>query len=172
MTEDERNATLEEIGKLELEMFLAIKPEGGPAPSQERPETFALMRLMTLSTHSDEFLLSYLDDLKAANAGKRNLFLAKYGDEKTETDDEPLREEIVAGEIRFLEDAARAFPDVFKPGDPEFFKRLLRNELRALSPASLEIYADEIAAALESGRNPAIERHNWLRAKFGKPPLA
>lgn len=173
MTEDERNATLEEIGRLELAMFLAVGAEDESAANQRRPEMFALTRLMNLSPHSDGFLLSYLDDLRLAAKAGRNLILAKYANEESDESPESAlpREEIADAEADFLAEGAERYPQVFKPGDPEVFRGHLLNELRALSPQSLRLYAREVREARETGRNLAIERHNWLAEKLGKEPL-
>ncbi|WP_239057740.1 DUF4125 family protein [Pseudodesulfovibrio sp. JC047] len=59
MPENIREALIEEIIHSELDMFLAVKNQGGTSICQERPESFRLMREITHGVLSDDFLHSY-----------------------------------------------------------------------------------------------------------------
>ena len=75
---DAHEALLHEIIVCELAMFLAVPNADGPSTCQERPQTFRLMRWMSLSVHDDSTLTSYLNDLKQAGMQGRNLMVEKY----------------------------------------------------------------------------------------------
>ena len=73
-----REAVLAEIVDRELAMFLATNNEGGISICQTRPDTFRAMRLMAHAAHEDAVLVSYLDDLRQAEADSRNFMVEKY----------------------------------------------------------------------------------------------
>lgn len=175
MTEKERDKLLAEIVERELGMFLAAPSQGGPSQHQERPDAFRIMRLMTHSAHGEKFLRSYLGDLRQAQKKGRNFTVEKYGllDELIDSlSDNPLIDEIADAETSFLTEAAQLHPGIIKAAGSEMYKNFLRCELRTLSPQSLELYAEEMREAKRAGANPALERHNWLARKLGKPTLS
>lgn len=166
-----REQMLAEIVERELAMFLATPNEGGPSDCQRRPETFRLMRQMAHSAHNDEFLQSYLEDLRDAEKDGRNFMIEKYAlmDELIPPISSSSLLDVAADmETEFMEDAARQRPDMVKRNGANIFRRYLRAELQTLSQRSLELYADELRAAKSTGRNPVIERHEWLADKLGK----
>lgn len=168
---EKREQILDEIVERELAMFLATPNEGGTASCQERPKTFRLMRRMAHSSHQDEFLLSYLNDLRAAEKAGRNFMLEKYGrmdDRLPPLSTNPLLDKIADAETEFLDQAARELPDMIRLESLENFRRYLRCELETLSDASLELYHAEILKARAEGRNPVLQRHKWLAEKLGK----
>lgn len=166
-----REAVLAEIIERELAMFLATPNEGGIASCQQRPETFRMMRAMAYSAHSDTFLHSYLKDLKLAEQTGRNFMIEKYAlmDKRIpDINSSQLLDVIADAENDFMESAAREHPELIQRNGSNSFKRYLRAELQTLSDATLQIYADEISAAKAEGRNPVLERHQWLAQKLGK----
>ncbi|MBD5607903.1 MAG: DUF4125 family protein [Desulfovibrio sp.] len=174
MTEKERQDLLDEIVKRELEMFLATPNEGGPAECQQRPEAFRLMRLMTHSAHDDEFLRSYLKDLDEAKRVGRNFMIEKYARMDNlipPLNESPLLDEISKAETDWIDEAAALYPDIIKREGSERFRHYLRCELETLSDETLALYDDEIKRAMSQNRNMALERHNWLAQKLGRPPL-
>ena len=50
------------------------------------------------------------------------------------------------------------------------FRRYLRCELETLSPRTLALYAREVRRAREEGRNPVLERHDWLAGYLASTP--
>lgn len=175
MTEAQREDVLNEIVERELAMFLATPNEGGQADCQKRPETFRLMRRMAHSAHGDDFLNSYLSDLRQAERDGRNFMIEKYAlmDELIPPlSESPLIAEIANAETDYLDEAAALYPEIIRRAGSDRFARYLASELQTLSPRSLELYAEEIRQARAGGRNPVLERHNWLARKLGRPPLS
>lgn len=171
----ERDALLDEIIERELAMFLETPNEGGVASCQQRPETFRVMRRMAHVTHDDDTLRSYLEDLRAAESSGRNFMLEKYArmdDRLPPLSESPLLDEIADAENAFMEEAARMRPDRIRRNSSGKFRRYLRCELETLSPRTLELYAREVRRAKEEGRNPALERHDWLAAYLASGPHA
>lgn len=169
----EREALLNEIIDRELDMFLKTPNEGGVATCQQRPETFRVMRRMAHVTHDDATLSSYLEDLRAAEAHGRNFMLEKYArmDERLPPlSDSPLLDEIADAEATFLEEAALLHPERIRRNGSGMFRRYLRCELETLSPRTLDLYAQEIRRAREEGRNPVLERHDWLADYLASAP--
>lgn len=174
-TTAERDALLDEIIDRELAMFLETPNEGGVAACQQRPETFRVMRRMAHVTHDDETLRSYLEDLRAAKASGRNFMLEKYArmdDRLPPLSDSPLLDEIADAENTFMEEAARIRPDRIRRNGSGIFRRYLRCELETLSPRTLDLYAREVRRAQEEGRNPVLERHDWLAGYLASSPHA
>lgn len=171
---ENREEILNEIVERELAMFLATPNEGGTADCQQRPDTFRLMRQMAHSAHTDSFLQSYLEDLRAAEKNRRNFMIEKYAlmdGRIPPLSTNPLLDVIADAETEFIEEAAKLYPQTIKRNGSDIFRRYLRSELQTLSQRSLETYANEIAAAKAAGRNPVVERYDWLARKLGKKPL-
>lgn len=70
---------VEEITRLEWEMFSEVSNVGGQASCQRNNATFAIMRKAQHSVWSDDTLESYKTDLLVAAAEQRNLMTCKYG---------------------------------------------------------------------------------------------
>lgn len=163
--EKNREKLLNEIIELELKMFLTTKSRGGVSSCQERPEAFRLMRRMAMLGHGDEFLASYLADLKKGEQDGRNFMIEKYARMEgliPPLSNSPLLDTIADAETEFLDAAAKERPDMIRHGGLDAFRLYLRSELETLSQESLELYAQEIAQAKSENRNPVSERHEWL----------
>lgn len=173
MGKNSKDILLDKIADLETAMFLEMPAIGGPAPAQQKPEIFRLTRHMAHAAHGEEFLESYLADLEEATRERRNLLQEKY--ERVANGKElkpnPVADAIADVEAGFLVQAGEKYPEILKGNNAESFRNYLRQELEALSPRSLEIYARELQHAAQTGQNPAIARHNWLAVKLGKPAL-
>lgn len=170
MSEQSRDEMMNEIVERELAMFLSTPNQGGTADCQQRPETFKLMREMAHSFHNDAFLQSYLHDLREAEKTGRNFMVEKYAlmdDLIPPLSDSPLLDEIANAESAWLEEAAQKYPAKIRRNGSNIFHKYLRSELQTLSPASLDLYAEEMREAVRQGRNPVIERHEWLARKLG-----
>lgn len=170
----DKERLLDEIAERELQMFLAAPGQGEEAQFQNRPEIFKLTRRMTHSAHDNEFLESYLEDLREAARYGRNFMREKYGYDNPQRhgQDSALVDEIADAEMLFLNQAASLYPDIIRHKGSDEYRHYLRAELETLSSKSLELYAAEIRKDLANGYNPALERHNWLAAQLGKPLLA
>ncbi len=170
----DREAALREIIDLELGMFLATPNEGGVSACQQRPETFRVMRRMTHEPLDDVTLTSYLTDLQKAAAVDRNLMVEKYArmdDRLPPLGDSPLLDVIADAEAAFMREASARYPHVIVSDGSGAFKNYLRCELETLSPATLELYAQDLNRARREGRNPAVERYACLARLLGKGSL-
>lgn len=67
-----------EIVAREWAMFQRVQNVGGPAPCQNKPQEFAIMRLSQAMSWPQEARESYMEDLMAAEATGRNLLTEKY----------------------------------------------------------------------------------------------
>ena len=169
----DRSQILNEIIERELTMFLATPNEGGTASCQERPDTFRLMRRMAHSAHKDEFLESYLQDLRQAEHDKRNFMLEKYArmDERiAPISTNPLLDKIADAEMEFLKKAIPLSNGMIRPESAENFRCYLRCELETLSDKTLDLYNKEIEEAQKLGINPVLQRHQWLAEQLKEIP--
>ncbi len=71
-------ALIEKIIDIEFEMFTAVNNQGGKATCQDDRKTFEIMRISQFEIYNDEILQSWLEDLRRAEAAKRNLMTEKY----------------------------------------------------------------------------------------------
>ena len=174
MTEKERDDLISQIVDRETEMLVSMPAEGGQSEFQLRPEAFRLTRLMAHSAHDGEFLRSYLEDLEEARKVGRNFIAEKYARMENlipPLNESPLLDRIANAETRWLREASMMYPDIIKVEGSEQYRHYLRCELESLSDKTLALYSDEIKRAESQNRNPALERHNWLARKLGRPPL-
>lgn len=167
----DREAVIAEIIDRELAMFLATNNEGGVSECQTRPDTFRAMRKMAHSAHEDAVLASYLTDLRQAEVNHRNLMVEKYArmdDRLPPLSVNPLLDVIADAEEAFLHEAQERYPHVIKRNGQGMFRRYLRCELETLSDRTLELYAEQVRRARQTGRNLVIERHDFLMRLMGK----
>ncbi len=75
----DREATINEITKLEWDMFSAVKNVGGPAGCQSQRKTFEIMRKAQHQMWGDDTLETYKMDLLTATLNGDNLMTYKYG---------------------------------------------------------------------------------------------
>lgn len=170
-----KDKLLREIVERELVMFLAAPEEADDNGMRKNPDLFRLMSSMAHSAHGNAFLKSYLDDLRGAEETGRNFIFEKYArmsSPQKDARDNPLLDEIADAEMDFQNEAAELHPDVIQHKASEDFRRFLRSGLESLSDASLNLYAEELKQARKEGRNPVLERHNWLARKLGKDELS
>lgn len=172
--QDAREGLLAEIIERELVMFLATPNEGGTASCQQQPDSFRIMRRMAHEPLSQASLVSYLEDLRRAESEGRNFMIEKYArmdDRLPPLGDSPLLDVIADAETAFMREASARFPHVIVSDGSGAFKNYLRCELETLSPATLELYAQDLDRARREGRNPAMERYACLARLLGKGSL-
>lgn len=169
---ENRESLIDSIIDLEQDMFTAVNNRGGESPCQQRLKTFRLMRWMTHSVHTVEYLESYLQDLQAAKKADRNLMTEKYARM------EGLIPSNVTPEIQFTVDAEASWMDELKTKYPRCFsaqghgfKTYAASELQTLSPHSMELYHKEVKDALAAGRNMLQERYENLYRRLGYASL-
>jgi len=160
---------IDAIIERELEMFLAVQNFGGTSGCQQHPSSFKAMRWMTHSVLPHEYLVSYLNDLKAAHNNDINLMTIKYGrmDNLIPVyNDSPLIEKIADAEVQWMQELRQLDPGSFRETDGKAFKVYLSCELETLSADTLQIYFDTIEKARSEGRNLARERYENLHSRF------
>lgn len=173
-SEDARDKLLREIVEREIAMFLAVPDAMGPEGVKQGLEALRLMRAMAHSAHSNAFLKSYLDDLREAEESGRNFMLEKsrrMNNQIPPLNESPLLDQAADAEMAFQNEANEKYPDIIRHKATDDFRKYIRSGLESLSGKSLQLYADELKKAREEGRNPVLERHNWLARKLGKEEL-
>jgi hypothetical protein len=166
---ERRDELLDQIIGLELDMFLAVRAQT-PSLCQEQPETFNLMRRMTHSALSDETLEAYLGDLSQATVEGRNLLTEKYArmDRLIPClNRNPVIDQIVDLELRWLQELSGRYPQMFKPSGAQRSDVYLRCELETYSDRTLELYSRDVLRAAEEDRNLAAERYTFLAKLLG-----
>lgn len=170
-----RTAVLDVIIDMELAMFLATTNEGGMAACQQKPEAFRMMRWMAHCIHNEATLLSYYNDLQAAQINDRNLMVEKYArmdNRIPPVSTSPLVDSIAESESAWLEEAVALYPHALKGNGGQTFKRYISCELETLSDETLEHYQNEVHLALQNKQNLVIDRHNMLCQRLGYESLA
>ena len=162
-----RKELLDNIIEFEFDMFERVRTSE-PSLCKERPETFRAMRGMTHSVLSTKTLQSYLEDLQKAKAEGRNLLTEKYARMDNRIPPlklNPIIDDIVEIESRWIEELSRKYPHTFKhrPG----FKIYLYGDLETYSDETLKLYYGDVSRAEKEGRNLTEERYMKLTKKLG-----
>lgn len=171
---DAKDKLLREIVERELAMFLTAPDETGIEGMRQSPEAMRLMRSMTHSAHDNAFLKSYLEDLRKAEESGRNFMLEQYARMNNRIPPlsvNPLLDEVADAEMAFQNEASDLYPEIIRHKGTDEFRHYLRSGLESLSDESLQHYAEEMRKARREGRNPVLERHNWLARKMGRDEL-
>jgi len=159
---------IDEIIRLEWEMFQQAQNVGGRADCQENPEMFRLMRESQFAAWTEPLLTSYLHDLQAARREKRNLLAEKYAwmmehtfpEEFTQLRDrlpalDPEKERLIgiicSLHVAWFAKLAARYPKLTGRGRPihssedspaaTSFETYLRGELRTYSSRTVRLYA-------------------------------
>ena len=163
MSKQNREALIEEIIAIELDMFRRVRT-AEPSDCQQNEKTFKAMRQMTHSVLSLDTLKSYLTDLKNAIEEGRNLCTEKYA--RMDNLIPPLKHNPIISRIIDIESSMmRAFcenyPHMF--GNHIYnFGNYLRSELETYSDITLSLYLKDVIKAQEQKRNLAGERYRDL----------
>jgi len=153
---------------IELDLFLQIKT-AQPSLCQEYPESFKLMRQMGHSVLSLKTLKSYLNDLETSITKGRNILTEKYARMNNiiaPLKSNPLINEIVRIETRWMNEITEKYPNAFKKQSNNF-KIYLSCELETYSDETLELYFKDITNAEKEGRNLVEERYAMLFQELG-----
>ena len=162
-----RKELLDNIIEFEFDMFERVRTSE-PSLCKDQPETFRAMRGMTHSVLSTKTLQSYLEDLQKAKAEGRNLLTEKYArmdNRIPPLKTNPIIDDIVEIEARWMEELSRKYPHTFKRGPG--FKIYLSSELETYSDKTLKLYFGDVSKAEKEGRNLTEERYNKLTKQMG-----
>ena len=168
-----------EIIECELIMFLSVPAEGNPA-CRESPDNFRIHRSAQFSAWSEETLLSYLADLKAAETRGRNLMTYKYARMEemiASENNSPYINNIVSAQTNWQNQVIEEYPKLMKNGrglrDDDAsvldvsFERYLRAELESYSEKTLELLSADIDAYLDDGVNMSEQIYLNLLSNYG-----
>lgn len=175
---------MEEIVKLEWEMFQKVRNTGGRASCQDDFETFDIMRKSQFSVWGEELLNSYYRDLQEGEKQGRNLVMEKYAymmestakeeygeikDTLPSVAEEKCRmiEGIIPIQVEWREEFAKKYPHlsgqarVIHTSEDEMnnisFETYLRGELKTYSMETLVRYAAMVVDFAKQGRNMVEE---------------
>jgi hypothetical protein len=167
-----REELLRSIIQIELDMFERVRA-AEPSLCQQRPETFKAMREMTHSVLSSATLGSYFEDLNKAEAEGRNLLTEKYArmdNRIAPLKSNPVINDIVKIEVRWMRDLSRKYPHTFK--NTPRFKIYISSELETYSDKTLELYFEDVSKAEKKKRNLSEERYTMLFQQIGYSSIA
>ncbi len=162
-----RKELLDNIIEFEFDMFERVRTSE-PSLCKDRPETFRAMREITHSVLSTKTLQSYLEDLQKAKAEGRNLITEKYArmdNRIPPLKTNPIIDDIVEIEARWMEELSRKYPHTFKRGPG--FKIYLSCELETYSDETLKLYFGDVSRAEKEGGNLTEERYTKLTKQMG-----
>lgn len=173
---------LDEVLEMEWQMFVRVK-SARHAPCQSAPDNFKMIRSSLFETWTEQMLESYLDDLRQAKVEQRNLLTEKYARMDNlipPLSNNPLIRVIVAIENAWQNELRLLYPALYQrccrsmdqTGDGKNFSIYLGCELETYGDRTLELYYENLTAALEQDRNLAIESLQRLVLKNGYRDLA
>lgn len=190
---------IEEIIRLEWQMFDVVQNNGGRASCQNDRPTFEIMRKSQFYPWQEAILNSYYHDLQNAQAEGRNLITEKYARMMAETHPNEyqeiapylpsldqntlsLVEQITAINMQWEQANQVNYPYVRAKGRPmtagEASARMtsvetyLRGELQTYSFDTLTLLATYTQACFQQGRNLAEENLAHMVQAYGYPSLA
>ncbi len=165
---------------LEETMFLAVRSES-PAPCQQEPATFRIMRRAQFSAWPPDALESYERDLTEAVKQGRNLMTLKYArmdDRIPALNTNPLISEIAAIQIKWQYALARRYPGLIARGRPieeaagsVSFKKYLTGELETYSDQTLACLGRHIRKLDADDENMAARIYQNMVAALGYASL-
>lgn len=167
--DSKREELIGEVINIELDMFKKVNSTL-TSPCQEYLKTFKVMRWMTHSVSPVEILESYLNDLQQGVKDGRNFMREKYAKMEGQIPlgkNNPLLDEIVEIETKWMGEVVRKYPNTFKPkGDG--FKSYIACALGSLSESTIKKLYDFTIEAKKDNINLVEERYKNLFAKVGK----
>lgn len=175
---------IEKIVDLEWKQFDKVENRGGRADCQDNFETFSIMRKSQYLTWTEEMLVSYCNDLIAADNKGWNLIMEKYARMMKSTNPEEyaqleenlpvlsedrirIQEEVIKIQVAWMEEAVEKYPrmtsnmrSVRTSTDNAFntsYETYLRGELGTYSENTFILYTGFVISLLKAGRNLALE---------------
>lgn len=177
----EKEKLIEEILKLELDMFLNVRSRY-PASCQENPDGFRFHRRTQFSVWSEETLRSYLDDLLKAKEQGHNLMTLKYARMENlipALNVNPLIDVIVQMQLEAQREMVSRYPNILGQGRPleddspgaTSFKTYLRGELETYSDRTIRLLQRDIQHIKDRGENWAQQLYSNLARNLGYKSL-
>ncbi|WKY47460.1 DUF4125 family protein [Eubacteriaceae bacterium ES3] len=185
---------IKEILKIEWEMFQKVSNTGGRASCQDNLRTFEIMRSSQFKAWSVELQESYLEDLKAAEKGERNLLTEKYAMMMKYT--HPAEYEKIKSHLpiispekeRLIEQIAQLYKEqdrIFSENYPKLKARgrstdLSRNatvevyfegEISTYSEKTLALFLGYLEELNEKGENISIKINANIARAYGYPSI-
>lgn len=188
------NDQIMEIIQREWVQFGKVNNQGGRAGCQDDWQQFFIMRASQFLTWPEELILSYLKDLKEADAADKNLIFHKYAYMMEVTDPEGYQrichvlpqipyawrvqmEEIVQIQVRWAEAFAAEYPNFAGRGRPihayeeregwTSVETYQRGELYSYGRKTQELYCSFIKACKRENRNLAYEERAHMANMYG-----
>lgn len=189
---------IQKIVELEWKQFDKVKNEGGRADCQDNFETFDIMRKSQYMTWNEELLLSYYNDLVAAENKGWNLITEKYARMMKSTAPEKyadleknlpvlsderiaIQEEIIKIQVAWMEEFAKTFPKmagnariIHTYEDTPYntsYETYLRGELGTYSETTFVLYGRFITGLMQEQKNLALETMNNTAGLYGYKSL-
>lgn len=189
---------IQKIVELEWKQFDKVKNEGGRADCQDNFETFDIMRKSQYMTWNEELLLSYYNDLVAAENKGWNLITEKYARMMKSTAPEKyaeleknlpvlsderiaIQEEIIKIQVAWMEEFAKTFPKmagnariIHTYEDTPYntsYETYLRGELGTYSETTFVLYGRFITGLMQEQKNLAFETMNNTARLYGYKSL-
>jgi len=158
---------LSDVLELEWAMFSQVRGTQ-PASCQSAPDNFKSIRGSLFAMWTDKMLASYRGDLVAAREAGRNLLTEKYARMDGQIPPSfanPMIEVIVDIEADWQRDLRERHPALYHrccrqtdlAEDGSDFSVYLRSELETYGYDTVELYYENVKAALDGGRNLAVE---------------
>lgn len=171
------DSTIDRVLDAEWRMFARVR-SARHAPCQSAPDKFKAIRASLFATWTRPMLDSYLGDLERADSRGRNLLAEKYArmdDQIPRLSESPLIDIIVTIESNWHEELRRNYPALYdrccrgmdETGDGRNFGVYLGCELETYGDRTLELYFENIGAAVAAGRNLAVEALECLVRRNG-----
>ncbi|MCK0511497.1 DUF4125 family protein [Aromatoleum buckelii] len=168
---------LDLVLEAEWQMFVRVR-SARHAPCQSAPDNFKTIRSSLFETWTQAMLTSYLADLEQAEAVGRNLLAEKYARMDNlvpPLSNSPLIDIIVTMESNWQEELQGRYPALYRrccrsmdeTGDGRNFGIYLGCELETYGDHTLQLYFENIEAALAGNRNLAVEALRRLVCKNG-----
>ena len=193
------NDTIRDIVEREWILFDKVNNIGGRASCQDERQTFFIMRSSQLAAWTEEMQLSYLEDIREAEAAGRNPLSEKYGymmERTSPAEFAGIREQlpprtpekdalivrICEIQVTWQEDLAARYPKLTGRGRSirrsedspvnTSFETYLWGELATYSEKTLKLYADYVEQLKNEGRSlPEMVLQNTIE-QYGFKSLA
>lgn len=179
---EEKTPFIEEIIRMEWEMFDKVQNEGGRADCQDDFETFSIMRKSQYLAWDTDMVKRWHEELRSAADNGRNLIMEKYARMMASTAPEKyaqmkdklpplseetaqIREAVIGIQVGMMEEFAQEYPKLasraraIRTSEDTLYitsyETYLRGELMTYSDELLYMYGRFVASLAGEGRNLA-----------------